>query len=69
MDDAKSLNSKIGQADRLKLDEYFESVRSVEKRIAFDAARRKAQYSDDALAKAEVEKLGGRITGLLQGLR
>lgn len=61
MDDAKSLNNRIGQADKLKLEEYFESVRSVEKRIAFDAARRKAHYSDDALAKAEVEKLGRRI--------
>jgi hypothetical protein len=61
MADAKGLQAKIGQADRLKLDEYFESVRSVEKRIAFDAARRKSEFHDDALAHAEIEKLGGRI--------
>ncbi len=61
MGDAKGLQAQIGQTDRLKLDEYFDAVRSVEKRIAFDTARRKAQYHDDAAAKAEVEKLGGRI--------
>ena len=61
MADAKGLQAKIGQADKLKLDEYFESVRSVEKRIAFDAMRRKSEFYDDTLAKAEIEKLGGRI--------
>ncbi|MDA1016380.1 MAG: DUF1552 domain-containing protein [Planctomycetota bacterium] len=34
LEDAKRLNSRISQADRHKLDEYFTSVRSVEKRIA-----------------------------------
>lgn len=33
MEDAKSLRNKVGEADRAKLDEYLESVRSVEKRI------------------------------------
>ena len=61
MGDARGLQTKIGQADRLKLDEYFDAVRSVEKRIAFDTSRRKAEYYDDTAAKAEVEKLGGRI--------
>ena len=61
MGDARGLQAKIGQVDRLKLDEYFDAVRSVEKRIAFDTSRRKSEYYDDAAAKAEVEKLGGRI--------
>ena len=61
MEDANSLQKRIGQADKLKLDEYFDAVRSVEKRIAFDAARRAATYQDDPLARAEIEKLGGRI--------
>lgn len=61
MADAKGLKAKIGGADRLKLEEYFESVRSVEKRIAFDAAHRKDQYLADPLARAEIAKLGGRI--------
>ena len=31
--DAKSLRSKVSTLDRVKLDEYFESVRGVEARI------------------------------------
>jgi hypothetical protein len=34
LEDAKSLRSKVSSADRDKLDEYFESVREVEKRLA-----------------------------------
>ena len=59
--DAKRLSGKIGQADRAKLGEYFEAVRAVEKRIAWDASRRKSEIRDDGQARAEVEKLGGRI--------
>lgn len=33
LEDAKALRGKVGESDRAKLDEYFESVRSVEKRI------------------------------------
>jgi len=62
LEDAQRLRGQVGKADRLKLEEYFESVRSVEKRIAFDAARRAAEYDGDPLARKEVEKLGGRIT-------
>lgn len=61
MDDASSLKKQVGAADRLKLDEYFESVRSVERRIAFDAARRKAEVMDSKVLRVEVDKLGGRI--------
>jgi len=61
MEDAKRLQARVGQADRLKLSEYFESVRSVERRIAFDAVRRKAEVLDDPAVRAEIEKLGGRI--------
>lgn len=66
MDDARSLNAQIGQADRLKLQEYFDSVRSVEKRIHFDAARRAGEYGGDPEARKEVEKLGGRIKDYYQ---
>jgi len=34
LEDAKSLRGKVGEGDRAKLDEYLESVRSVEKRIS-----------------------------------
>ncbi len=60
-EDAKGLQSKVGSADKTKLDEYFDAVRSVEKRIAFDAARRRGEYDGDLLARKEVERLGGRI--------
>jgi hypothetical protein len=60
-EDAKSLRAKVGHADRLKLEEYFDAVRSVEKRIVFDAARRASEYDGDPLARKEIEKLGGRI--------
>lgn len=61
MDDARRLEKSVGRADRLKLSEYFESVRAVEKRIAYDAARRRGEYEGDPLARKEVERLGGRI--------
>jgi hypothetical protein len=61
LEDAKHLRGRVGHADQLKLDEYLDSVRSVEKRIAFDANRKKSEYSDDKLAREEIEKLGGRI--------
>jgi hypothetical protein len=66
MEDARRLQSQVGKADRLKLDEYFGAVRSVEKRIAFDAARRAGEYGGDPLARQEIEKLGGRIKDYYQ---
>ena len=60
--DAKRLRAQVGARDREKLDEYFDSVRAVEKRIEFDAKRRAQQYDGDALARKEIEKLGGRIS-------
>ena len=59
--DAKRLRSKVGKADQSKLDEYFESVRAVEKRIDFDARRQKEEILVDPLARAEIERLDQRI--------
>lgn len=61
MDDAKSLDKFISAADRLKLQEYYDSVRSVEKRITFDAERRKGEYAGDPEARKEIDRLGGRL--------
>lgn len=61
LEDAKRLQASVGTADKQKLDEYFEAVRSVEKRIAFDKARRKHEVLADATARLEIEKLGSRI--------
>jgi hypothetical protein len=60
-EDAKRLRSQVGVRDREKLDEYFDSVRALEKRIEFDAKRRAQEYDGDALARKEIERLGGRI--------
>ncbi|MDX1935395.1 MAG: DUF1552 domain-containing protein [Capsulimonadales bacterium] len=61
LNDARRLQRQVGQADRLKLNEYFEAVRSVERRITFDAARRQSEVMDDPILRAEIEKLGGRL--------
>jgi hypothetical protein len=61
LEDAKRLKGKVGASDQRKLDEYFDAVRSVEKRIAFDAKRKQQEYAADPLARAEIEKLGKRI--------
>jgi hypothetical protein len=66
MDDARRLQSRIGKADRMKLEEYFGAVRSVEKRIAFDAARREGEYKDDPATRKAIEQLGGRIKDYYQ---
>ncbi len=59
--DAKRLQSRVGKEDRAKLGEYFEAVRSVERRIAFDGVRRKAELLDDPKRRDEINKLGARI--------
>ena len=61
MEDAKRLRSKVGKADQQKLAEYLESVRSVERRIEFDAKRKTAEYQADPLVQREIEKMGARI--------
>lgn len=65
-EDAKQLQTKVGSEDKRKLEEYFESVRAVEKRIAFDARKRADEYSGDPLARKEIDKLGGRIKDYYQ---
>ena len=57
-EDAKRLEQKLGYADRQKLIEYFESVRSVERRIEFDRKRKTGENMEDKLVRAEIERLG-----------
>ena len=47
--DARTLRSYASQADQYRLDEYFESIRSLERRIAFSEARSGEMRSDGAL--------------------
>jgi Protein of unknown function (DUF1552) len=65
-DDAKRLRSQVGAADQRKLDEYFDSVRAVEKRIEFDAKRKAEDYRSDPLAQKEIKALGDRIQDYYQ---
>ncbi len=61
LEDAKRLQKQLGADDRLKLDEYLQSVRSVEQRIEWDAARQKETVRSDPLAEKAIAELGGRI--------
>ena len=60
-EDAQSLKSKVGKTDRMKLDEYFESVRAVEKRIAFNTKQRAEENKLPAAALTEIEALDKRV--------
>jgi hypothetical protein len=60
-DDAKALRSRVGSDDRRKLDEYLDSVRAVERRIAFEAGHREAQVRDDPAARQDLKALGERV--------
>ena len=59
--DATRLQRKVGKADQLKLAEYLESVRAVEKRIEFESKRKAEESSADPLVVQEIDRLGGRI--------
>ncbi|MEO6034084.1 MAG: DUF1552 domain-containing protein [Verrucomicrobiota bacterium] len=59
--DASRLQRKVGKADQVKLEEYLESVRAVEKRIEFDAKRKAEEANTDLLVIREIDRLGGRI--------
>lgn len=61
LQDAKSLERKLGTADREKLGEYLESVRSVEQRIEWDVRRQRETVLADPLARHALEDLGRRV--------
>lgn len=60
-EDARRVQRDLGAADRRKLDEFFESVRSVERRIEFEAKRQRDQVLADPVARQAIEKLGQRV--------
>ena len=59
--DAARLQRKVGKADQLKLAEYLDSVRAVEKRIEFESKRKAEESNADPLVVQEIDRLGGRI--------
>ncbi len=60
-DDAKSLRANVGHNDQVKLDEYFDAVRAVEKRIEFNTRARGEENGVRPEALAEIEALDKRI--------
>ncbi len=60
-EDAKNLRNKVGTADQQKLDNYFESVRALEKRIDFDARRRADQTHVSKQQLEAIEAMAKRI--------
>ena len=59
--DAKALRGRVGRDDQRRLDEYLESIRSVEQRIEADIARVASGENLDPLAKDAITKLDERI--------
>jgi hypothetical protein len=60
LEEAKSLRTSLGGADRAKLDEYLASVRDVETRIAF-ASRKAPDPAAPALDAGEVDGVARRM--------
>ncbi|HEY1081837.1 MAG TPA: DUF1552 domain-containing protein [Prosthecobacter sp.] len=59
--DAKALRGRVGQDDQRRLDEYLESIRSVEQRIEADIARVASGENLDPAAKDAISQLDQRI--------
>ena len=53
--DARSLRGKVSRSDRRKIDEYLESLRSVERRLAF-AEKQSKQAADERVATDSLER-------------
>jgi hypothetical protein len=69
-EDAKSLRSGLGAADQRKLDEYIDSLRSLEKRIAFASRQQtrvapttKSKYPRAKLNKVMISEEGKGVPG------
>ena len=57
--DAKSLRTQVSQADQHRLDEYFESIRALEKRIEFSEIQTQRMKNDQALTNSLVRPTAG----------
>ncbi len=57
--DAKSLRKYVSEADKKRLDEYFESIRALEKRIEFSEIQTKRMQQDRALTDSLVRPTAG----------
>ena len=59
LEDAKSLQRTVSQADRRKLDEYLQSVRAIERRIEFAAKQSARAQANTDLTKSLVRPEAG----------
>ena len=59
LSDAKSLRRQVSQADQHRLDEYFESIRALEKRIEFAEIQTQRMKNDRALTDSLVRPEAG----------
>lgn len=66
LSDAKSLRGRVGREDQQRLDEYLESIRSVERRIEADIARVAKGENLDPLAQEEMSRLDKRIAEVMK---
>lgn len=57
--DAKSLRKRVSQADQSRLDEYFDSIRALEKRIEFAEIQTQRMKQDRALTDSLVRPTPG----------
>ncbi len=61
MDDARNLKNNLGRSDQDKLEEYLESIRSVEKRIVNQENKEKFEANITEDIKKELTRVGQRI--------
>lgn len=61
LEDASALRSQVGKGDQQKLDQYLDSVRSVEKRIEADEKTLSAGDNADPAAQKALQELNQRI--------
>jgi len=66
--DAQSLRGKVGSEDRQRLDEYLDSVRSIEQRIDADIARVASGENLDPAMREAVNGLDQRIGNAMKGV-
>lgn len=62
LSDAKALRDRVGSDDQRRLDEYLESIRSVEQRIEADIVRVASGENLDPAAKEAITQIDQRIT-------
>lgn len=66
LQDAKSLRNRVGKEDQQRIDEYLESIRSVERRIEADIERVANGDNLDPLAKEHLAQLDKRIDAAMK---